>query len=199
MSRKVRHVKPLCFPVPSVCWIYKHRISLDWCDEVVKFADKHANESSLKNVQSFKSTGWHLHNEDGFKELYSELNEIILELLQLARSEKNAAPIIRMGPFSNDFEYELESFWVSWFNENSYTWPHDHFSERFGSIGSYSLAIYLGQDETSIAFRDSLNGDFDSILVTKGDVVFFPSNVPHMSFDVTSNRVIASANIKYKS
>tara|TARA_E500000318_G_scaffold73586_1_gene68236 strand:- start:1530 stop:2141 length:612 start_codon:yes stop_codon:yes gene_type:complete len=196
--RKVDKIKPLYIPIESVSWIYKYKLPLDWCDSFISFASNHIEEKTLKNVKSYKSTGWKLHEKEGFKSFLDPLNLLFLDFLKHVFSQKTTVPIIPKFDIEvvhNNFI--LRDLWVSWFNENGYTWPHEHTSDYYGVIGSYSFSAYLGNVETSISFQSPLTGLFESVLVNKGDVLFFPSNMVHMSFDVAPNRIICSGNMNF--
>ena len=89
----------------------------------------------------------------------------------------------------------IQSIWVSWFDEGGYTWPHHHFSDYYGSVGAYSFSAYLGDVETSVSFQEPTSTTFYTVDVSKGDILFFPSDVVHMSFDVSPGRIICSGNL----
>lgn len=195
-NRKVLNGRPFCFPIQSITWVYKYKLPLDWCDDFVSFAEKNISQKTIRNVRSQKSTGWHLNEAEGFDEKFSALNTLIVDYMKIAFSTSTGIPNSREvndAHVKNGFI--IQSLWVSWFDERGYTWPHHHFSDYYGSIGAYSFSAYLGDVETSVSFQDPSSSTFHTLDVSKGDILFFPSDVVHMSFDTSPERIICSGNL----
>lgn len=194
-NKKYLKEKPFFFAIPSVDWVYKYRMPLDWCDKLVLFSEEYATEETLKNVRSQKSTGWYLNKEKGFEYFLESLAKLIEDFYKYQFAKRSNIPAQFVSTKESvKTKFFLNSFWVSWFDEDGYTWPHNHYSEYYGSMGAYSFSIYLGESETSISFQSPNDLEFNTVKVSKGDILFFPSDLMHMTFDVSLGRVIASGN-----
>jgi hypothetical protein len=195
-NRKIFNTKPFCFPVQSVTWVYKYRLPLNWCDDFISFAEKNVLSKTLRNVRSSKSTGWKLNEAEGFEKNFQPFTTLIVDYMKNAFSTSTGVPCNNeMSDIHVKNAFIVQSLWVSWFDEKGYTWPHHHFSDYYGSVGAFSFSAYLGDVETSISFQDPLTTTFHTVDVSKGDVLFFPSDLVHMSFDVSPGRIICSGNL----
>lgn len=186
-------VRSMFITVPSMTWLYKSRVTNDYCDSVISFAEPHMEDQTLSSVYSERSTDFLLHKKDGFNErILHPLSPYLNQFIRYANLPKGFGPVDEIPHAAAGYDVVIREAWVSLLGETGYTWPHNHVGE-YGQIGSYSFVVYLGDAETTISFSSMDN--WHTYFVTKGDILFFPSDISHMSFDSCANRTVFSCNL----
>lgn len=170
--------------------ILRTRMTHDWCNRVEKKAKLFVEDVEC-NLKNTTRTGWDLHLKNALSTESTELLELVCQGLHNLFYRPYSATLTE-----NKFILATTSAWVAWYNAESSVVPHNH-----GVLPcQYSFCVYLQTpvEGTTFSFfgeQEGVIGNHQSTLnVQKGDVLVFPSKLPHYVEKLSDNRVIFSGN-----
>lgn len=178
-------------PVPVQIKVTKSKITKDLCQQIIEFAEPYKQSDIRDNLENVERTGWDLHTKDGANSVLQPVFDKIVTC---------SSEIVCPAYSSHDVplhavEFSFYDVWVCWFNKNSATLPHTHHS--FVTHYGFSLYLKLPTGRSSIGFNQCSTKR--SVEVHEGDLIIFPSYIPHWSFDMSDGRTLLSGNFKIES
>jgi len=175
------------FEIPSIDIVHLIKAPESVCENI----NTHAESLILKNQEQLadnlirtRRTGWYMHSEPEIREAVDWVYEAIGKVAYEYSSHKN-----KCGYPS--YIINMADAWIAKYREESIVAPHCHGEH----INGVSFCLYADiKKPTSLTFYHSGVGEKMQVVVSKGDLLVFPSHLMHFSSDMHEGRTIFAGN-----
>ena len=186
---------PGFYPVRTTTNILRSSIDSKHCTKMIEWSGQHIDNSVVSNLIFEKRTNWDIHTKPGFEEVYWPMIQKIYSMLE---TYINTEAIYAHGcdsygvPPNIDINMLPIDVWTAWFGDDGATLPHTHASlmNHFSTV----LYLQLPKGKTSLEFFSHPSSKTVIRDLKEGDLLLFPSNISHYTFDVERGRILTSAN-----
>lgn len=171
--------------VPHSATVFHCSVPKSLCTQIVSaFQDlekfdmsTHVNNNLIKTLR----TDWHCHNEPL---MASVVQGLITELATCFQSID--------CPDDMQIKISFLDSWIAESQEGAEIEPHKH--TEVSNIWSFCLYARVPEEGTSLSFCNS-RMEKKRVPVREGDLLVFPSNLAHYSFDTHFGRMVYAGNI----
>lgn len=186
---------PGFYPIQTTTNVLRSSIDSKHCAKMIEWSEQHRAQGIEDNLISESRTPWNINTLPGFEEAYLPMLEKINVMLE---SYVNTEAIYGHSCDSygvpNGTMMSIHSIdaWTAWFDDGGATLPHTHAS----LLNHFSTVLYLRlpKGKTSLEFFSHPSTKTVIRDLKEGDLLLFPSNVSHYTFDVERGRIVTSAN-----
>ena len=192
-SDKEFHIEiPAFYPIRTATSVLKSSIDVAACKEMAKWSEQHKQPGIRDNLNVESRTGWRLHLESGFAQVFQPMVEEVMSMVEFFVHTKSSC-----GVFGNDvvdLEVSCKESWTVWGCDKGATLPHDHGT----FISNFTTVLYLELPEhretTWLEFLSQTDDRLRLSDLRAGDLLLFPSNLTHYTSDVFEGRTLNSSN-----
>ena len=164
--------------------IYQGILSSDFCEKII---GSYPSIDKIDNSGEWRDNLLNTHRTVGDAHSHPEVQEVWRGICGLMSGVWNT----ENDPFFHSVMFDLHASWVAVSQGDAVVEPHIHASNP----GVWSFVFYaaIPGGKSSLVFSDT---DTENIKVTvrEGDVLFFPADLMHFSFDTMPGRTIFSGN-----
>jgi len=156
-----------------------HSCNIDW-------AVNHGDS----DLHLMERTEWDLYDNVNFKNSFKHIIEKrIFDAMVDVSSFPRPSKFMRFIP---DYKVQMYNIWFARCKSGGYTDPHHHGL----SLGCYSFVHYLKLPSkvTSLTFSNSDSSIKDRMILREGDMIVFPSNLLHWTFETEDDRCLLAGN-----
>lgn len=175
------------YNVKSQVELYASRLPDSFSDiiaDVYEKADTTFNDKEQKdNLLSTDRTVWNIDHEYP-DELRPVIDEICKFLMNVFVSKMQS---------TIDFNAQIVGSWIARSKKGAVVDPHHHGHNPVGWSFCYYAKIPSGS--SSLTFMDAVMGSKTQVMLSEGDLLFFPSSLTHYTADTEDGRLIFSGNV----
>jgi hypothetical protein len=192
---KERRISTLSFPniIPLAKTFFDHKETqsiLNFFEDGSNYDSEWAVNYGDSDLHLMERTEWDLYDNIDFK---NSFKKIIENRLYDAMMDVSCFPRpSKFMRFVPNYKVQMYNIWFARCKKGGYTDPHNHGL----SLGCYSFVYYLKLPSkvTSLTFSNSDSSIKDRMLLREGDMIVFPSNLLHWSFDTEDDRCLLAGN-----
>jgi len=183
---------PGFYPIKTATSVLRSSIDVAACEEMAKWSEQHKQPGVRDNLNVESRTGWELHYKDGFEEVFEPMIKKTMTMLDFHVHTKSSCG--NFGEQNVDLRVMCKESWTAWGMDNGATLPHDHgtFISNFTTV--LYLALPEGKETTWLEFLSQTDDRLRIADLRAGDLLLFPSNLAHYTFDVVQGRILNSSN-----